>query len=35
MSGPLEVIGPIQSTTGADVVPSPSLEQVREYIRAS
>ncbi|MGA2183825.1 MAG: site-specific integrase [Bryobacteraceae bacterium] len=29
-----ELIGPVQGT-GADVVPSPSLEQVREYIRAS
>ena len=26
---------PIQGDKGADIVPSPSLEQVREYIRAS
>jgi integrase len=31
---PGEITGPIQGT-GADVVPSPSLEQAREYIRAS
>jgi hypothetical protein len=31
---PGEVIGPI-AETGADVVPSPSLDQAREYIRAS
>src|SRR5205823_5298045 len=32
-----EIIGPIEGAQdkGADVVPSPSLEQVREYIRAS
>jgi site-specific recombinase XerD len=29
-----EIIGPIKES-GADVVPSPSLEQAREYIRAS
>jgi site-specific recombinase XerD len=29
------IFGPIQNEKGADVVPSPSLEQVREYIRAS
>jgi hypothetical protein len=35
----LEVIGPVQDgglqNKGADMVPLPSLEQVREYIRAS
>jgi len=31
---PAEIIGPIQGT-GADVVPSPSLDQAREFIRAS
>ena len=31
-----QVIGPIQNIEmGADLVPLPSLEQVREYIRAS
>jgi len=30
---PAELIGPLG--TGADVVPSPSLEQAREFIRAS
>jgi site-specific recombinase XerD len=30
----MEVIGPVNDE-GADVIPSPSLEQVREYIRAS
>jgi site-specific recombinase XerD len=34
MTSGSELIGPVQGT-GADVVPSPSLEQVREYIRAS
>jgi site-specific recombinase XerD len=34
MSGPLEVIGPIQGGTGADIVP-PSLEQAREFARQS
>src|ERR1700746_1482800 len=29
-----EIIGPVQEK-GADIVPLPSLEQVREYIRAS
>src|ERR1700730_13130011 len=29
------VIGPLPVGKGADLVPSPSLEQVREYIRAS
>jgi integrase len=29
-----KIVGPVQ-TTGADIVPSPSLEQVREFIRAS
>ncbi len=29
-----EIIGPMKET-GADVVPSPSLEQVQEFIRAS
>jgi site-specific recombinase XerD len=29
------IVGPVQNEKGADVVPSPSLEQVREYIRAS
>jgi len=31
----MEVIGPIQRGKGADVIPSPSLEKVREYVRAS
>src|SRR5689334_15332102 len=31
---PEAIIGPVQGT-GADFVPSPSLEQVREFIRAS
>src|SRR5712691_10576654 len=36
MTDATAVIGPIESTgTGADIVPSPSLEQVRQYIRAS
>jgi integrase len=34
MSGPLEVIGPIQGAKGADIVP-PSLEQAREFARQS
>src|ERR1035438_4820296 len=34
MSPGMEVIGPV-AVKGADVVPSPSLDQVREYIRAS
>jgi len=29
------IIGPIQGNKGTDAVPSPSLEQAREYIRAS
>lgn len=29
------VISPIESTKGADVVPLPSLDQVRAFIRAS
>jgi site-specific recombinase XerD len=35
MSGPLEVIGPIAGTTGADIVPSPALDQAREFARQS
>src|SRR5439155_834854 len=36
MTPATEVIGPIEGTgTGADIVPPSSLEQVREYIRAS
>jgi len=34
MSGPLEVIGPIQGDKGADIVP-PSLDQAREFARQS
>ena len=34
MSGPLDVIGPIQGTKGADIVP-PSLDQAREFARHS
>lgn len=34
MTDATAVVGPVQGK-GADVVPSPSLEQVREYIRAS
>ena len=35
MTGGTELIGPVNGTKGADVIPSPPLEQVREYIRAS
>jgi site-specific recombinase XerD len=35
MSADTGIIGPIQGDKGADVAPSPSLEQAREYIRAS
>src|SRR5260221_11823932 len=37
MTSPTAIIGPIQGTQGkrADMVPLPSLEQVREFIRAS
>jgi integrase len=35
MSADTGIIGPIWGDKGAEVVPSPSLEQVREYIRAS
>jgi len=35
MSGPLEVIGPIMGGKGADIVPSPALEQAREFARQS
>jgi hypothetical protein len=34
MSGPLEVIGPIQDGKGAEIVP-PSLDQAREFARHS
>src|ERR1039458_8867215 len=34
MTPDTEIIGPVQDK-GADLVPLPSLEQVREYIRAS
>jgi integrase len=34
MSGPMEVIGPIQGGKGADIVP-PSLDQAREFARHS
>src|SRR2546425_1084995 len=30
-----KIIGPVQGSKGADLVPLPSLEQVREFIRAS
>jgi site-specific recombinase XerD len=35
MNRKTEIIGPIERPEGADVVPLPSLEHVREYIRAS
>jgi site-specific recombinase XerD len=35
MTPATEVIGPIQGNAGADLVPLPPMEQVREFIRAS
>src|ERR1700722_7648503 len=35
MSADAGIIGPIQGDKGTDVVPFPTLDQVREYIRAS
>jgi len=35
MSDAVEVIGPIQGSMGADIVPLPALEQAREFARHS